>query len=254
MLKPFILALQLLTRIPIPVEIEATDKQIGRSILFYPIVGLVIGAILYGLVLLLPEQTLLLNAAIVTALWIALTGGLHIDGLADSADAWVGGMGDRQRTLDIMKDPYCGPMGVTAIAVTILLKFTALYTLLQQGDLLPLLLIPVLGRAQILLLFLTTPYVREQGMGSSLATHLPRVAAWIVLGAILLAWLYLSVILVQTHAPAWIWLVPLLLLFFFFRRGITQRIGGTTGDTAGALVELGETTLLVTLAIYGALV
>jgi len=243
MIKPLILALQLLTRIPIPIEIEVTKEQEGRSILFYPLVGLILGAILYGVALLLPAQNLLLNSAIVITLWLFLTGPLHIDGLADSADAWVGGMGDPQRTLDIMKDPYCGPMGVTVIVVTLMLKFTALYTLLQQNYMLPLLLIPMLGRGGILLLFLTTPYVRKLGMGSALASHLPRVMAWLMLLITVNVWLY------SMQWNGFIGLLLLLILFLFFRQSLMQRIGGTTGDTAGALVELSELVLLVSVAI-----
>ena len=245
MIKSLLLALQLLTRIPIPIQIEMTAEQEGRSILFYPLVGLMLGGILYGVVLILPPQNLLLNTAIVLTLWLYLTGPLHIDGLADSADAWVGGMGDPQRTLDIMKDPYCGPMGVTAIAVTILLKFAALYTLLQQGHLLPLLLIPMLGRGQILPLFLTTPYVRKLGMGSALANHLPRVAAWVMLLVTILIWIFF----VQRGGA--IALGLLLMLFVVFRQNLMKRIGGTTGDTAGALIELGELVVLVSVAMWG---
>jgi len=243
-LKPLILALQLLTRIPVPVEIDTTAAQVGRSILFYPLVGLLLGAILYGVALLLPEQELLLDAALLTTLWIGLTGALHIDGLADSADAWVGGMGDAQRTLEIMKDPNCGPMGVATITVVVLLKFTALYTLLQLGHLLPLLLVPMMGRSQILLLFLTTPYVRKQGMGSALASHLPRALAWLVLLIVILSWGYL----IQESGV--ITLAALLILFICFRQSPMRRIGGNTGDTTGALVELSELLLLIGVAIF----
>ena len=242
-MKPLLLALQLLTRIPVPGEIEATEAQIGRSILFYPIVGLLLGATIYVVATVLPEQSLLLNAALLITLWIGLTGALHIDGLADSADAWVGGMGDSRRTLDIMKDPNCGPMGVTIILVVMLLKFTALYTLLQQGYLLPLLLIPMLGRAQILLLLLTTPYVRKQGMGSALATHLPGTLAWLVLLISFLGWSYFM------QQSGIIVLTTLLLMFVLFRQILMRRIGGTTGDTIGALVELSELVLLIGVAV-----
>ncbi|NOR51844.1 MAG: adenosylcobinamide-GDP ribazoletransferase [Gammaproteobacteria bacterium] len=244
MLKPLILALQLLTRIHVPIEIGVTDAQIGRSMLFYPVVGLLLGGIIYAVALVLPEQSLLLNAALLTTLWIGLTGALHIDGLADSADAWVGGMGDPQRTLEIMKDPYCGPMGVTVILVTVILKFAALYTLLQQGYLLPLLLIPMMGRAQILLLFLTTPYVRKQGMGSALADHLPRTPAWLVLLTSTLVWSYFM------QGSGMLTLVFLLVMFVIFRQGLMRRINGTTGDTAGALVELSELVLLIGAAVW----
>jgi len=243
-IKPLVLALQLLTRIPVPIDIEVTDRQSGRSTLFYPVVGLLLGAIIYLVAWVLPEQNMLLNAALLTTLWIGLSGALHIDGLADSADAWVGGMGDSQRTLDIMKDPNCGPMGVTTILVVVLLKFTALYTLLQQGHLLPLLLIPMLARAQILLLLLTTPYVRKQGMGSALVMHLPRTFAWLVLLISYLGWGYF---MQQSGA---IVLLTLLLVFVLFRQILMRRIGGTTGDTIGALVELSELLLLIGVVMF----
>ena len=244
MIKPLILTLQLLTRIPVPIKIEVTEAQLGRSALFYPVVGLLLGALIYFVAWVLPEQNTLLNAALLTTLWIGLTGALHIDGLADSADAWVGGMGDSQRTLDIMKDPNCGPMGVTTILVVVLLKFTALYTLLQQGHLLPLLLIPMLGRAQILLLLLTTPYVRKQGMGSDLAMYLPRTLAWLVLLISFLGWGYFM------QQSGLIVLLTLLLMFVLFRQVLMRRIGGTTGDTIGALVELSELVLLIGVVMF----
>lgn len=244
MIKPLILTLQLLTRIPVPIKIEVTEAQLGRSALFYPVVGLLLGALIYFVAWVLPEQNTLLNAALLMTLWIGLTGALHIDGLADSADAWVGGMGDSQRTLDIMKDPNCGPMGVTTILVVVLLKFTALYTLLQQGHLLPLLLIPMLGRAQILLLLLTTPYVRKQGLGSDLAMYLPRTLAWLVLLISFLGWGYFM------QQSGFIVLLTLLLMFVFFRQILMRRIGGTTGDTIGALVELSELVLLIGVVMF----
>jgi len=243
-IKPLILTLQLLTRIPVPIKIEVTEAQLGRSALFYPVVGLLLGALIYFVAWVLPEQNTLLNAALLMTLWIGLTGALHIDGLADSADAWVGGMGDSQRTLDIMKDPNCGPMGVTTILVVVLLKFSALYTLLQQGYLLPLLLIPMLGRAQILLLLLTTPYVRKQGMGSDLAMYLPRTLAWLVLLISFLGWGYFM------QQSGFIVLLTLLLMFVFFRQILMRRIGGTTGDTIGALVELSELVLLIGVVMF----
>jgi adenosylcobinamide-GDP ribazoletransferase len=244
-LKPLLLALQLLTRIPVPIEIAATEQQIGRSLLYYPLVGLLLGAIIYGVAAILPGQTLLLNAALVTAVWLVLTGALHMDGLADSADAWVGGMGDSQRTLDIMKDPRSGPMAVTVVVVAILLKFTALYSLLQQGYLLPLLLIPMLARGQILLLFLTTPYVRRQGMGSALSSHLPRVLAWVMLLLTTLLWVYVM----QWRGVMMV--VVLLIMFALLRHSLMRRIGGTTGDTAGAVVELAELLLLIGVVMSG---
>ncbi|MFI7919156.1 adenosylcobinamide-GDP ribazoletransferase, partial [Acinetobacter baumannii] len=93
--------------------------------------------------------------------------------LADTADAWVGGFGDKLRTLQIMKDPSCGPIGVLSIVIVCLLKFALIYVLIEQHQSLFLICIPILGRVVPSILFLTTPYVREKGLGRSLTDHLP---------------------------------------------------------------------------------
>ncbi|MFH4181104.1 adenosylcobinamide-GDP ribazoletransferase, partial [Acinetobacter baumannii] len=77
-------------------------------------------------------------------LWIWLTGGLHLDGLADTADAWVGGFGDKQRTLQIMKDPSCGPIGVLSLVIICLLKFALVFVLIDQHQTLFLVFVPAL--------------------------------------------------------------------------------------------------------------
>ncbi len=87
---------------------------------------------------------------------------MHLDGLADTADAWVGGFGDAERTLKIMKDPACGPIGVLSLVIICLLKWSAIYVLLQKQQFLALILFPILGRLAPLFLFLTTQYVREK--------------------------------------------------------------------------------------------
>lgn len=233
------IALQFLSSLPVRLARMPTPAQSGRSLLYYPLVGLVFAVVLMGLDHLLAGSPLPLRAAILLAAWVALTGGLHLDGLADTADAWVGGYGDRERTLAIMKDPRSGPMAVVALVLLLLVKFTALLALLQAGQDNFWWLAPVLGRAALLGLFLTTPYVRAQGLGTALAEHLPRRAAWAVLAVCLLAGLagLGSALLVGIAAFAWLrWL-------------LLRRLGGTTGDTAGAMVECLETVLLVALAL-----
>ena len=130
-MRPFWLALQFLTRLPTPQLDRVSDRELGLSLPFYPIVGLIIGGLLYIAAELLTSVSPLFSAAIIVALWLWLTGALHLDGLADMADAWVGGHGDRERTLAIMKDPYCGPMGVSAVVAMLLLKFAALSVLVR---------------------------------------------------------------------------------------------------------------------------
>ncbi len=241
-LRPLWVAMQLLTRLPAPQSGAADAVAAGRSLLCYPLVGLLIGAILAAADrLLAPYFPPLLLAALLLALWVALTGALHLDGLADSADGWLGGFGDRERTLAIMHDSRSGSAAIVAVALVLLLKFSALTAIAGTQHWRELLLVPMLGRALLPLLFLTTPCARPDGMAASLAIHLPRRAAWLVVA--------LSLLLVVLAAPSGIKLAAIgLLVFIALRQMMLARISGMTGDTAGALVELVETAALIMLA------
>ena len=116
-LQAFLIALQFLTRLPVRLPEAPGEQDIGRSLLYYPLVGLLLGFTLAALAWALGEGTLL-HAAILLAAWVLMSGALHLDGLADSADAWAGGQGDRERSLAIMKDPACGPAGAVALIRT----------------------------------------------------------------------------------------------------------------------------------------
>ncbi|WP_295470749.1 adenosylcobinamide-GDP ribazoletransferase [uncultured Pseudomonas sp.] len=240
---PFWIALQFLSSLPVRLPGMPAPEQMGRSLLFYPLVGVLFGVLLSGLGLLLHGAPLLLQAALLLSAWVMLSGALHLDGLADSADAWLGGFGDRERTLTIMKDPRSGPIAVVTLVLVLLLKFCALFALLEQGRWAGLLLAPVIGRAALLGLFLTTPYVRAGGLGQALAEHLPRRAARGVLGAVALACVALA------GVEGGLALLVAAVTFFWLRRVMLLRLGGTTGDTAGALLELLELAVLLALAL-----
>lgn len=240
--RPLWVALQFLTRLPLPKMIRIEDRERGASLLWYPLVGLLIGAILIVFAWALSDLSALLRTALVLAAWVAITGALHLDGLADSADAWMGGLGSRERTLAIMKDPYCGPGAVVVLVLVLLIKFSALETILVTGDFDLLWLAPVLGRAAMPLLFLTTAYVRPGGLGDALSKHLPRRAAWVVVV------ISLGVVLSMGEAGV-LAVVSAALMFFLLRTMMLRRIQGTTGDTAGAMVELVEMAVLVAIAL-----
>lgn len=243
-LLPLLIALQFLTRLPIRLPGRPTPAELGRSLLCYPLVGALLGGGLMLLATLLGEAFAPLAAALLLAAWVLASGALHLDGLADTVDAWVGGLGDRQRTLTIMKDPASGPMAVAALIILLLLKFTALWALLLAGSLSALLLAALLARSAVLLLLWGTPYVRAGGLGSAMAEHLPRRAACGVLALVALSALL--------WGPAgWLALAVSLLVFVLCRRALLRRLGGTTGDSAGALLELVECAVLVSLALAG---
>lgn len=241
--RAFWLALGFLTRLPAP-RLEPDPATAGRSVLYYPLVGLVLGALLAALGWLLAAQDALLAAALVLAAWVWLTGALHLDGLADSADAWLGSHGgDRERALAIMKDPATGPAGVVAVTTVLIAKFAALAVLIAAQDWLALLLVPMLGRVAVVLLFLTTPYVRPQGIGEAQAHHLPQRAAAAVIAAGALA---LPVLMGNRGLVT---LLGAAAGFGWLRRLLRKRLGGTTGDTAGATIELIESIALCTAAL-----
>lgn len=238
-MTPFWIALQFLTTFPVHLKSMPSKQQNGQSLLFYPLVGLMIGLILFAVALILQAIPAILLSSIVLVAWIWLTGGLHLDGLADTADAWVGGFGDAERTLTIMKDPACGPIGVLSLIIICLLKWSAIYLLLQKQLYSALILFPILGRLAPIYLFLTTEYVREKGLGNSIADFIPRTASWALFAAVIAASGYFS----------WLGLaasLSILITLLYLRRKFIQRIGGITGDTVGASIEITECISLLT--------
>jgi adenosylcobinamide-GDP ribazoletransferase len=178
---------------------------------------------------------------LLVALWAALTGGLHLDGLADACDG-LGGGWSRERALAIMKDTRSGPYGVTAIVLVLGLKAAVLASLPEGLAWRALVMAPALARAGPLLLAAIARPARPEGAGHAFSTgvHWPAIAAgWLVAGlvsvATLGAWGALALAVTAVLASVWA---------LYLRR----RLGGFTGDTLGALVEVSEAGLL-TLAV-----
>lgn len=248
-LTPFWLALQFLTRFPTPV-LEPTPKDLGRSVLAYPLVGLILGLVVVGVgigLAAIPGAPPLLIAALVLALWVGLTGALHLDGLADTVDAWVGSHQDPERARAIMKDPASGPMAVAALIMVLLIKFAALVAVVETGAWLALLIAIVLGRAALTGLFLVVPYVREQGLGTEMATYLPRPSAFAVLAAT-----GLFIVILALVTGLWGLIAGLLLsliMVFGIAAFLRGWLGGFTGDTAGATLEAVEVGALVMMVL-----
>ncbi len=247
MIKAFFIALGLMTRFPVPsifhINEQDSEKLFGWSVLFYPLVGLIIAGFLlfisWCLSLLNLPSNGLIEAAIILSVWVLLTGALHLDGLADSADAWLGGYGDQQRTLEIMKDPCSGPAAVVILVLLLLLKFSVLVVVEWQV----LLLAPVLARTSVMILLATTPYVRAGGMAETAVKYLPKKAVWFVLLLVLV----LSVLLLKELAWG---LIILFVIAYLLRRLMLKRINGTTGDTAGATLEVMEVSTLLVFILF----
>lgn len=238
MLKPLWFAILFLTRIPVPTAWQHFDESTqNRSIYWHPLVGLIIGFILFGFYQLL-QLTGLSNfptptAALVTLLWILITGGLHLDGLGDSADGWLGGYGDKERTLTIMKDSHSGAAAIIAIASIVVLKISAVAAVLPLNAFW-LIIMPLMARTCSLILFDTTSYARANGLGAPFSRGLHKKTTISIYA------LVFALLLVFFGAKGVTLCLGLLLLTLALRHLMLQRIHGVTGDTAGATIEITE--------------
>ncbi|WP_348760827.1 adenosylcobinamide-GDP ribazoletransferase [uncultured Salinisphaera sp.] len=253
-LRPLWLALVLLTTLPVARLIGApiTPRDQGRSVAWYPWVGALIGSLLAILASITHGAPPAVAAVVVLIVWVGLTGGLHLDGLADCTDGAFAGHGDPERTLAVMREPTAGPMAIIALVLVLLTKFAALVVVLgdirttSAGALL-LVAVPLAARAAAAGLMTHTAYRRGNGIATDQAAWASRPAIWGSIGlSLIVTALLLSV--VGALGLAFVALAATV----GWRRLWTARIGGYTGDTTGGLIELVEALLLIVVAWGGA--
>ncbi len=237
--RPLLLALAMLTTLPVPHPTAPDPDEVGRAPLTYPLVGLLLGALLIGASWGLFDLPPLAGAAILLALWTPLTGALHLDGLADCADGLLGGHADAERRRAILRDPHVGSAAVVVVVLVLIGKFAGLAAALDHGNLLPLLLAPLLGRGAVLALMCALPYASPGGMAEVTTAHLPRQTGWAVVT--------LVAALALIMAPGA--LLVAALLAWLIGRGALRRLGGASGDVYGAAIELIEAAVLLTMAL-----
>jgi adenosylcobinamide-GDP ribazoletransferase len=227
------IAFGLMTTLPIRLPDDWSAGDSGRAAVWYPFVGLVIGALAWlawaGSMQILPPWV----AAIFTLIvWVALTGGLHLDGLADCCDGLLAST-SVERRLEIMKDPHIGAFGVTGL----ILKAAALASLTSASSF-SILLAASLARFCILPAGMQRQ-ARSSGMGADFAAGLqPASLVWgAVIPIVIAIFLGLRGIIALLAG-----LVVSLLIVWFAR----SRIGGVTGDVFGMIVEIVEVVVLLT--------
>ena len=246
MLREFITALQFLTRIHLFGDPEYDDGLFGRSVRFFPLIGVVAGSIL-ALVAVLTGGWLpgTIRSTLLVTLCVFITGGLHCDGLMDTADGLFSGR-SRERMLEIMKDSRVGAFGVISIILLLLWKWSLIYDMPDSILGAALISMMTIGRFSMVLVILRFPYARPEGMGKAFALHAGigslGIATLTVLG--LLGALYLTkgllIFLIAAVAA-----VAASLFSFWFGRWATSKVGGLTGDMYGAVTELTELVVLM---------
>ena len=213
MVQSFMIAVQFLTRIPVRVHPRASQGDHRRAIVFYPVVGFLLGllgvALYFVLALVLPQAAVVVFVLMGLAL---VTGGLHEDGLADCADAFGGGY-SREEMLKIMRDSHIGVFGVLALGFVLSLKVISLLPLFDGDFGRSLLMGQVLGRWSVLPLAWALPQARLEGL---------------LVGIFLYQWNFIPILLVAC------------LLVGVFGLYCHRRVGGVTGDCHGAAIQMVE--------------
>ncbi|MBV5319305.1 MAG: adenosylcobinamide-GDP ribazoletransferase [Desulfobulbaceae bacterium] len=255
MMKALILMIQFMTRYPIPVTIEFTAERFVEGMKWMPLVGL-LAALPATAGFILADHLLgrEVGAIVAVIALIVITGGLHLDGIADTADGLFS-YRSRERMLEIMRDSTLGTNGVIALVLTVLLKYIFLHNIPASGAALAVLATPVLGRMALTWHSAVARYAREQpGIGDYVnQTGLAQAAAATLLSLFLVTGMLLLWGVQPNMVPLVVVLlhVPAILLAVLFAFSLKKRLGGITGDTIGATVEIAEVaTFLVFLIIW----
>ncbi len=260
-------AFQFLTRLPVPVKLDYNDALFRRSVVFYPLVGLVLGLIAAAAGLLMASVLPPLPAAaLLLGIWVLLTGALHLDGLMDTADGILSHR-SREKMLEIMKDSRVGAMGVIAGVLVLLLKWSLLTELLsaaatggQGKQWLLLALVPLWSRWYMVAAIACWPYARQTGSG--MGGFFRGVGAGHAAASGLVALLLSLGVAAAGEAFGWLPLpfwhmvgIVVMLLAVTMTAGVVmsvsihRKLGGLTGDTYGAMNELLEAALLLALVL-----
>jgi cobalamin 5'-phosphate synthase/cobalamin synthase len=250
MLRQLTLAVTFLTGIPLKVEGEVSPSDLWRSMGWYPLVGLGLGlaawGVYAGLLELLPG---LVAATLVVILLEAVTRGLHMDGLMDTADGVLSGA-SRERALEIMKDSNAGAMGVIAAVLLLVLKVAALGALARADAAAPLLAGWCAARALPAVDVYAWPYARAAGTGEAFTRE--RTLGPVVLAGVILAGAVIATAVVTLAVDgAGTWFAGLAIVVvamavaLLVQAVVAKRLGGLTGDVYGMGIELAEAAALV---------
>ena len=242
-MKRYLVAFQFLTIIPLPFKVECEAKDLGRSTAVFPLAGLTIGALLAGLNWLIAPWLArpLTDALLVTAL-AAVTGALHLDGLADVCDG-IAARGGRERFLEVMKDSRVGAVGVVGIVLGLLLKWQALLAVPSGMKMEALLFFPTLARCAQVLAMTGARHARQEGLGAVFIQGTGNARLVVALTLTLAAAFLLPPL---TGLSAY---VAVILLTMALRSYFHRRLGGLTGDVVGCISELTEIAGLTVMSI-----
>ena len=238
-MRLFLIAFQFLTIVPLPFTVRCEEEDLGRSMTFFPLVGLAIGALLAGAdFLLAPFLPRGVSDLILVVLLSVVTGGLHLDGLSDVCDG-LAARGSRERFLDVMKDSRVGAVGAVALVLGLGVKYQALLAVPLDCKREVLLFFPMVARFAQVQMTVGAKRARTDGLGS-LFVGGAELTQFILSYAFTLGAGYLLLGMNGLYCT---------LLLYFLTWGIKywshKRLGGITGDVIGCASELNEISCLL---------
>lgn len=240
-MNSLILAIQFLTRLPIHAETEFNEKEAGKSLFWFPWISFVMGVIVGFVNNFFYDVGPLFGAFLGLLTWYLLNGGLHMDGLMDTADGFLSNR-ERDRVVEIMHDSTIGVFAVLALALIVLGKFSVLASVaiqpLEMG----------IFFASVRMGVLTAIHFFPAAPSSSMGYFFKRGATK---NSYYLQWLLLAAIILFTRGKSFLFF-PLAACFWgaLFSRLSVRKIGGLTGDIYGAIVETGELFMLILFGVF----
>lgn len=237
-MAPLLIAIQFLTILPIKIKSGIKEADFGKSLIYFPVAGLGIGLLLFLAVFILNPLPVLLKAAIILIISIVITGGIHLDGFADTCDGFYGNK-PKEKILEIMRDSRIGTMGAVGIFSIFLLKFVFLVSISPVFLWKALLLMSVFSRWSQTLACVSSKYARNEGKAKFFIEFAKK--RDVILGGIFTLVLF---ILLAKLKGLLIFISSLLVVLLFIKY-IKNKIGGMTGDTIGATNEIAEVVILL---------
>ncbi|MFZ5943605.1 MAG: adenosylcobinamide-GDP ribazoletransferase [Bacillota bacterium] len=233
-MKGLIIALQFMTRIPLGgVKLNITEEEFGGSSRFFPVVGLIIGIILF---LIAKISSVFMSPLVVGALIVVadiiLTGGIHLEGFMDTMDGMLSAR-PKEKVLEIMKDSRVGAHSVVAVFSLLILKYSIIISLLNGNLIVGLLLMPVISRWVMLYGITFYPYAREKGLGKIFWENTTKNSWYILTGILLFTLALLDFRYLMAMAITYLVLLTPMIK-------TSDLLNGLTGDIYGAINEVSQ--------------
>ena len=271
-MKGFLLLLSFMTRIPIP-KTDYDEEKLGKSMKYFPVVGIIVGFILlffciiFNFILKNISYSAVLPLMIIVVILTDLisTGALHLDGLADTFDG-IFSYRSKHKMLEIMKDSRLGSNGALALILYFLLKFILLFSLTiesREGAIYAIMTYPVVARFCSVVSCASSPYARGSGMGKTFVDNTKTcglIVATVITLLYTIGMIFMPFVLFTNYSlPIQIIIKSILIIViivalsalfaYAFSKLIERKIGGITGDTLGALLEISSLLYIVLILV-----